>query len=174
MHIIPALGLSGRWPLDADPRRDDENERSCVPPGAADRPGTLRLLRAGLIAVVLLGTLLTQAMEATPAQAAHPQTITNAAGLSHLRAVRTGSHRWLADVMKRTLDRYKGDNPEEPYPSAEGVGGYAIAAQVFNDPSVPDAPLHQRGEKGTAGDGPRDPQQRHRTGGRDSQRRARL
>jgi hypothetical protein len=68
------------------------------------------------------------------AQAAHPQTITDAAGLSRLRAARTGSHRWLADTLKKTLDRYK-----DSQPSAAGVGGYAIAAQIFNDSSVPDA-----------------------------------
>jgi hypothetical protein len=74
------------------------------------------------------------AIRLSSAHAAHPQTITDTARLSQLRGARTGSHRWPADELKKTLDRDK-----DSHPIATGVAGYAIAAQVFNDPAVPDA-----------------------------------
>jgi hypothetical protein len=64
----------------------------------AERPR--RQLQLLLTAGVLLGALSLQATPTANAQDAHPQTIIDAAGLSRLQGARTGSHRWLADVLK--------------------------------------------------------------------------
>src|SRR5215216_2717478 len=120
---------------------------------ATGRRGSPRLV-AVRTAVVLLGSLVALAIGAPSAQAAHPQTITDSAGLSRLREARTGSHRWLADVLKKTLDRYK-----DSQPGTAGVAGYAIAAQVFNDPAVADASRYVSAAKRglfAMGGGPRD------------------
>jgi hypothetical protein len=79
---------------------------------------------------------------------AHPQTVTDQAGLARLRSLRAGDHRWLADVLQRTLDRYSSSSV-----GMSGVGGYAIGAEIFQNPAYVAAAVRSLN---AIGDGPRD------------------
>jgi hypothetical protein len=78
----------------------------------------------------------------------HPQTFIDQAGLARLRAQRTGDHKWLADILQRFLDRYA----SSPV-GISGVGGYAIGAEIFQNPAYVAAATRSLNAMGS---GPRD------------------
>jgi hypothetical protein len=71
----------------------------------------------------------------TPQQlGAHPQTITHKAGLARLRALRTGDHKWLADILRVYLDRYPSDQWGHSFPVdvlMPGVAGLPPLIDAF-------------------------------------------
>src|SRR4051812_18566103 len=85
------------------------------------------LAAIGLAVIALALGAPPRAIAGQPA-GAHPQALTDQAGLARLRAARTGDHVWLADQLKPFLERYVNGTVD-----VSGVGAYALGAEVFQD-----------------------------------------